>query len=67
LVQLASAAILYGIRASDPHIPWEIREQIAIFKNTTRNIEQEVYHIKRDFNNIAHNCAQQAIRQVEKT
>jgi hypothetical protein len=62
---LALARAAASKRASDPHIPWEIREQIAIFKNTTRNIEQEVYHIKRDFNNIAHSCAQQAIRQVQ--
>jgi hypothetical protein len=49
-------------RSSDPHIPWEIREQIAIFRNNTRNIEQ-VHHIKREFNIVAHNCAQHAIRQ----
>jgi hypothetical protein len=52
-------------RSSDPHIPWEIREQIAIFRNNTRNIEDQVYHIKREFNIVAHSCAQQAIRHVK--
>jgi hypothetical protein len=49
-------------RSSDPHIPWEIREQIAIFRNNTRDIEEQVHHIKREFNIVAHSCAQQAIR-----
>jgi hypothetical protein len=52
-------------RASDPHIPWEMREQIASFKNNTRNVEKQVYHIKREFNIEAHSCAHQAIRQVQ--
>jgi hypothetical protein len=50
-------------RSSDPHIPWEIREQIAIFRNNTRNIEEQVHHIKREFNIVTHSCAQHAIRQ----
>jgi predicted phage-related endonuclease len=42
------------------HNPWEIREQIAIFKESNRNIEEQVYHIKREVNGVAHNYAQQA-------
>jgi hypothetical protein len=52
-------------RATDPHVPWEIREQIAIFMQSNRNIEEQVYHIRREVNSVAHNCAHQAIRQSQ--
>jgi hypothetical protein len=52
-------------RASDPHIPWEIREQIASFMHASRNIDKQVYHLKRDFNKAAHRCAHQAIRHPQ--
>jgi hypothetical protein len=35
-------------RATDPHVPWEIREQTANFIQANRNIDQKVCHIKSD-------------------
>jgi hypothetical protein len=53
--------------ASSPvsqHVPWEIRLQVSEFSRITEAIPHAVYHVKRDINGVAHNCAHQAIRQA---
>ena len=50
-------------KISDGVVPWELREQIAQYKKASRQINSQIYHIKRDINGIAHNCSQQALRQ----
>jgi hypothetical protein len=53
--------------ASSPvsqQVPWEIRLQVSEFSRITEAIPHVVYHVKRDINGIAHNCAHQAIRQA---
>jgi hypothetical protein len=44
-------------------VPWELRKQIAEYHKASKDLEAKVYHIKRDLNGIAHDCAKQAIRQ----
>ena len=47
----------------DAKVPWEIRGHIAHFKLLNASSNASVFHIKRDLNSVAHNCAHQAIRQ----
>ena len=42
---------------------WDSREILADFFESTSNTSCQVYHIKRNYNEIAHNCAAQATRQ----
>jgi ribonuclease HI len=49
--------------ASGPQVFWEIRSHIADYLQVTQSLDAAVFHIKRDFNGVAHNCAHQAIRQ----
>jgi hypothetical protein len=58
---LAKAAASNSI--SGDHVPWELRHQIATYQKASRGLAANVYHISRDLNSIAHDCAQQAIRQ----
>jgi hypothetical protein len=58
---LAKAAVAPSV--SHPQIPWEIRRYIVNYFNLTQSLGAAVYHIKRDINGVAHNCAHQAIRQ----
>jgi hypothetical protein len=58
---LAKAAA--ATHTSDPQVNWEIRSYVADFQLYIKPLDTTVYHINRDLNGIAHNCAHQAVRQ----
>ena len=60
-LSLAKAAAAEKI--SDKQVPWELREQIANYQKASRDLDRRIFHISRDLNGIAHDCAKQAIRQ----
>jgi hypothetical protein len=41
---------------------WEIRRQAIEFQEETKQLQPRVFHVKREINGVAHNCAQQARR-----
>jgi hypothetical protein len=45
-------------------VPWEIRSQIAEYSQLFKSSSVAIYHVKRELNEIAHNCAHQALRQA---
>lgn len=49
---------------TDGYVPWEIRKRVSDFKNLTAHLRPNIFHISREFNGVAHNCAQQAIRSI---
>jgi ribonuclease HI len=57
---LAAAAALET--TSLQQIPWEIRKHIAEYKALTEPSQVAIYHINRDLNEVAHECAHQALR-----
>jgi hypothetical protein len=60
---LTLARAVASVKISDATVPWELRQQIAHYKKVSRDLEANIYHIKRDINGIAHDCSQQALRQ----
>ena len=55
---LASSAAM--VRSNLQQAPWEIRRHLIHFRNLSGF---QIFHIKRDLNGVAHNCAHQALRQ----
>ena len=60
---LAKAAA--ALKTADQQVPWEIRQHIAQYKLVSQELDPKIYHIKRDLNGVAHNCAHQALRQSQ--
>jgi hypothetical protein len=55
---LASAAAMALSNLKE--VPWEIRWHLAQFSKLS---DPQVFHISRELNGVAHNCAHQALRQ----
>uniref|UniRef100_A0ACD5ZE21 Uncharacterized protein n=1 Tax=Avena sativa TaxID=4498 RepID=A0ACD5ZE21_AVESA len=53
------------IKPTDQQVPWEIRQHIAQYKHVSKKLNPNIYHIKRNINGVAHNCAHQAIRRSQ--
>lgn len=60
---LARAAAAHSI--ADKQVPWELRPQIADYKKASEHLLPKIYHIKRNLNTVAHDCAKQALRRSE--
>lgn len=50
-------------RLDNPHLHWNARQTFAQILNSTSRTNAQVFHIKRDSNGVAHNCAHQVLRQ----
>jgi ribonuclease HI len=59
---LALARAAAASSATDPQSLWKIRSLVSSFKQVSQELQPMIYHITRDLNGVAHNCAQQAIR-----
>jgi hypothetical protein len=59
---LVKAAAAQG--ASNPAMLWEIRCQAIEFQEGTKSLQPRIFHVKREINGVAHNCAQQAKRSM---
>jgi hypothetical protein len=55
---LVKAAAAQG--AANPAMLWEIHRQAIEFQEDTRPLRPRIFHVKREINGVAHNCAQQA-------
>ena len=42
---------------------WDVRDVLACFFTISSCLLSQVFHIKRDLNGVAHNCAHQALRR----
>jgi hypothetical protein len=58
LARAASATAL-----TSDQVPWELRQQIADYKRVSEELQSKIFHINRNLNGVAHDCAQQAIRR----
>jgi hypothetical protein len=50
-------------RLDHPLLRWDSRSAFADFLDATSQSSLQVFHIKRDLNRVAHNCAKQALRR----
>jgi hypothetical protein len=48
---------------SDPSVLWDIRQHVAQYKQDPQHLPSIVYHVGSDVNGVAHNFAQQDVRQ----
>jgi hypothetical protein len=58
LARAASATTI-----TNDQVPWELRQQISGYKRDSEEMQSKIYHINRNVNGVAHDCAQQAIRR----
>jgi hypothetical protein len=59
---LVKAAAAQGV--ANPAMLWEIRRQAIDFQEKTRPLRPCIFHVKREINGVAHNCAHQAKRSM---
>jgi beta-galactosidase beta subunit len=52
---LARAASATAI--TNEQVPWELRQQIAGYKRDSEELQSKIYHINRNLNGVAHDCA----------
>jgi hypothetical protein len=58
---LAKAAASW--RLDHPLLHWNTRHTMASFFDISATLAPQVFHIKRDLNGVAHDCAHQVLRQ----
>jgi hypothetical protein len=61
-LSLARASATNSISAQQ--VPWELRDVMASFFQISTQIQAAIFHIKRDLNGVAHDCAQQALKTI---
>lgn len=49
-------------RSSLRRLNWDIRTTVSEFFQVSAAMEPNIFHISRDINGVAHNCAKQALR-----
>jgi hypothetical protein len=59
---LVKAAAAQGV--ANPAMLWEIHRQAIEFQEETKSLQPRIFHVKREINGVAHNCAQQAKRSM---
>uniref|UniRef100_A0ACD5ZF00 Uncharacterized protein n=1 Tax=Avena sativa TaxID=4498 RepID=A0ACD5ZF00_AVESA len=59
---LAKAATAQGV--SDNNMIWAIRRQAIEYQKLAHPLLGSIFHISREINGVAHNCAQQARRSL---
>lgn len=57
---LAKASATQSISAQE--VPWEIRNDLASFFQVSAQLQASIFHIRRDLNGVAHECAHQALK-----
>lgn len=57
------AKVAAARRLDNPLLRWDSRETVAAFLQASSTYALQIFHIKRDLNDVAHHCANQVLRR----